>query len=128
MEIEGADLAIRADREVSYGVPSEIAIVSASELRSPAIIKPGPERLAWPWVNDGGPVLTYKWVDLKHVSPRKGKCLDAFIRLMDVREDRFPASGFGFCKTLGSARNLRTSQASKPQGSSRSALPELQHG
>ena len=123
MEIEGADLAIRADREVSYGVPSEIAIVSASELRSPAIIKPGPERLAWPWVNDGGPVLTYKWLDLKHVSPRKGKCLDAFIRLMDVREDRFPQAVLDFARRWGP---LEICEHRKPQNHRDLADPPCQ--
>ena len=118
--IEGADLAVRADRHLSYLVPSEIAVVSASELRSPVITKPGPKWLAWPWVKDDGQVLTYRWVDLDRVSPRKGKCLEAFIRLAGVRADGFPQAVLGFAKRWGP---LEICKHRKPQNHSDPVYP-----
>ena len=98
--VADADIAVRQPGR-SYSVPTEIEIASAAELKSPFILKPGPRRLAWPWVKKDGLVLTYKWARLDRSSPAKGSCLKGFLELATVSDDALPGVVLSFAQQWG---------------------------
>jgi len=100
--LAGADLAI-AQPSNRYAVPAEFRIADASEFRSPIITSPGPRRPAWPWLPSGQPVLAYRWGGdgERRASPANQRCLDEFIGLADISDEKLGASVLRFAKRWG---------------------------